>query len=178
MLTERELQEIEEQMGKEYADRIRLMQEELVDKTKVAQDFQDTIKKAMVSKKAKKHLEALVQELKIPLEIPKYPHEEDIEDVKKDLSEIKKQKHKEKIFEMLSSYGLTKEEIPKIAEFQKENGIMDDFAAIRIYAELKRKREELEPTPSVNVFKLPEEFKEEDAYKAVFEELKKEKLLR
>jgi len=178
MLTEAELQELEEQMGKQYADKIRLMQAELLEKTKTTQEFQDVIQKAMLNKKAKKHLEGLVNELKIPLDIPKYPHEQDIEDVKKEMEEMKKQQYKEKIFEILSSYGFTPEDLPEIAKFQKEHGIVDDIAAIRLCAELRRRKEELEPVPSVNPFKLPEEFKEEDAYKAVFNDLKKERLIR
>jgi hypothetical protein len=174
MFTKEELELIKEQLGEDYARKIELLQEDYLNKVKTEEELKQGLQKIFSNPRAKRKFEEVAREAGLNYEIPKYPHEEDIKELAKELEEVKKEQYKRTIFEKLAEYGLTSADIPKIVEFQKNYNIKDDLKAIELYAAYIKPREaELEPVAGINPFNMPEDYTEETAKKLILQDLKR-----
>ncbi|MEM5861289.1 MAG: hypothetical protein QXJ20_02750 [Candidatus Aenigmatarchaeota archaeon] len=187
-LTDKDLEEIEIQLGEEWRKKIEKLQEEAEKYNQFRTELEQNLTKIFSKPEAKRYFEKAVKEAGIEMEIPKNPldeYYEKISKMEKELETIKtKERYKEKIMKLIEQYGIPEEEFKDLIEFQEKYKIWDNERAIELYA-IYREKKRAERTPEEELEPIKKAFLRgekpetvEDLYKKTMQDLKKQGLIK
>lgn len=174
MFTQEELESLKDRLDETEYNKLLNVLNAAIERDKLAFDLTDTIQKIVQNPQAKKKFEELKQVAGIPLDLPKTPLDPVLDEVENLKWKTQVNELRDKIYEKMEEYGLSRDELENIVEFKKKNKIADDFAAIELYSMWRAKSAELEPVKFHNPLKeKPEDYTEDEAYKLAMQDLRR-----
>lgn len=179
MLTEKDLQFIEENLGADWRSKVELLLNEATRGKQLEAELTSNLQKIMLNPETKKDFKNLldkagIKEVPIP-DLPIDNYYDKTEKIEKEVKNLKNiMEEKEKILKAIKDYGIEDEEIDELIKFQKENAIQDNLKAIELYSKFKKVKPyyEIEPVKKINLTP-PENWTEEEAYRKTLDELNK-----